>query len=309
MGDWVKAAESQLEQYRWQTSERGTHWMRVWAERVSQGEPHKRDMYSLLLRAEQHKLLTAEAIWVSPEMCEVTQMAAEGFEPEPLLAQDFITMTGFCYFDTPLYMLDRNKMVVSVGAISWCPYLDERTEGDEPGGMAIALYSSAYAEKDEFSKTLQVYMSEAGTPSLLPLHLSIIQFGDSISEGDLYDPDGNYTGADEWWRTVQVALRLMQQRISDHYEQRLPRPDRRRLQRAGSQIEDVLVIRLRRPTVHQHQEESETVEWSHRWLVDGHWRWQPYGDGIRRQIWISPFVKGPGDKPLVVKRRLYKWDR
>ena len=38
----------------------------------------------------------------------------------------------------------------------------------------------------------------------------------------------------------------------------------------------------------------------------GHWRNQPYGtkeDRYYKQIWIAPYVKGPEDKPLVVKKR------
>ena len=286
MADWTKAAELQLELHRWQTSEKGAHWMQAWGDRVCYGEPFKLDMYRTLLLAEQHKLLTAEAIWVSPEMCEIVQMARESFQPEPIMAPDFIVQNGFCFFDKPLYMNDRNGMTVSIGAISWCPYVVPG--GDEVSGMAIGIYSSAYAEQDTFSATHRTYMQQ-GVPSLIPLHFNVVAFGETFGEGDLYDIDGNYTGADEWWRTVQVALRLMQQRISDRYEERLPRPDRRRMQRAGSGIDEVLVIRLRRPSSHGNHEESGSVEWTHQWLVDGHWRWQPYGDGVKRQIWISPY--------------------
>jgi hypothetical protein len=307
MANWTKAAELQLELHRWQQSQAGAHWMRAWAQRVCSGEPEKEHLYQLLLHAEQHKLLTAEAIWVSPEMCEIVQIAREGFEPEPLLAPDFLTMTGFCYFDSPLYMQDRNGMTVSIGAMSWCPYMVEGEDG--LSGMAVGIYSSARAEHDDFSAMHQLAVREHGVPELVPLHFTIVELGTALGEGELLDVDGKYTGADEWWKTVQTALRLMQQRISDRDEERLPRPDRRRMSRGGLPIEEVLVIRLRRPTHKQHEGESEPQEWSHRWMVDGHWRWQPYGDGIRRQIWISPYVKGPDGMPLVVKRRYYRWDR
>jgi hypothetical protein len=304
MADWFKAAESQLLLHRWHSSEQGKHWMRAWTQRVCEGEPEKRRIYETLMLAEEHKLLTAESIWVSPEMCEIVQHARESFQPEPVLAQDFITQTGFVYFEQPLYMSDRHGHTVSMGAMSWCPFVIQ--EEPQSSGMALAIYSSAHADKDEFSQTHQEYLKQ-GVPPLMPLLFSIVPFNEGI-EGDLYDLDGSYTGADEWWRTMQVALRLMQQRIADRYEERLPRPDRRRLQRAGSAIEDVLVIRLRRPAVKHHEGESEPQEWTHRWMVDGHWRWQPYADGVKRQIWIAPFVKGPEDKPLVIKRRYYKWD-
>ena len=56
--------------------------------------------------------------------------------------------------------------------------------------------------------------------------------------------------------------------------------------------------------------EGEPVNWTHRWLVDGFWRSQWFPSlGRHRQIWISPYVKGPEDLPLVIKKRYYKWDR
>ncbi len=44
-------------------------------------------------------------------------------------------------------------------------------------------------------------------------------------------------------------------------------------------------------------------EYSHRFIVRGFWRNQPYGPNrsLRRRIWVPPFVKGPADKPLVAK--------
>jgi hypothetical protein len=309
MAEWTKAAEMQLELHRWLTSERGRHWTMSWARRVCDGEPNKLDIYQRLALTEEHKLMTAESIWVAPEMCQIVQMAREGFQPEPILAPDFITMNGFVYFAEPLYMQDRNGMTVSVGAISWCPYMVEH-EGDEDlSGMAIAVYSSGRAEHDHFHATHAAAMGEHGIPELIPLHLTAIEFDHMLDEGELLDENGDYTAADEWWKTIQVALRLMQQRISDRYEERLPRPDRRRAQREGLPLDEVLVIRLRRPTSKQHEGDSHPVEWTHQWMVDGHWRWQPYGDGVKRQIWISPYIKGPDDMPLVIKRRYYKWDR
>jgi hypothetical protein len=309
MAEWTKAAEMQLALHRWLTSERGRIWMHTWSRRVCDGEPGKLATYQQLVLTEEHKLMTAESIWVAPEMCQIVQMAREGFKPEPIMAPDFITMNGFVYFADPLYMTDRNGMTVSVGAISWCPYLIEH-EGDEDlSGMAVGIYSTAGAELDSFHESHEAYMREHGVPELLPLHFTAVQFGHMLDDGELLDENGDYTGADEWWRTLQVALRLMQQRISDRYEERLPRPDRRRAQREGLPLDEVLVIRLRRPTAKQHEGDSTPVEWTHQWMVDGHWRWQPYADGIKRQIWISPYIKGPDDMPLVIKRRYYKWDR
>jgi hypothetical protein len=43
------------------------------------------------------------------------------------------------------------------------------------------------------------------------------------------------------------------------------------------------------------------IEWTHRWIVRGHWReqWIP-SRNAHEPRWIAPYVKGPEDKPLVV---------
>jgi hypothetical protein len=64
---------------------------------------------------------------------------------------------------------------------------------------------------------------------------------------------------------------------------------------------EVKVVQLRRFESQPHQEgNAEPVDWSCRWIVNGHWRNQPYANGEHKLIYIMPFVKGPEDKPLRV---------
>ena len=70
----------------------------------------------------------------------------------------------------------------------------------------------------------------------------------------------------------------------------------------------VKVIRLRHVTHKSPSGESQPVDWSHRWVVNGHWRMQPTKTGVKR-IWIMPHVKGPDDKPLVLKETVFVLDR
>jgi hypothetical protein len=103
-------------------------------------------------------------------------------------------------------------------------------------------------------------------------------------------------------RPIQAMWRLMQQTIFTRDQADAARPTRRRAERASFPERRITVVRLRRPSAPAGDQEHGKVEWTHRWLVSGHWRWQPYGDGVRRQIWISPYVKGPDDKPLEVRK-------
>ena len=69
----------------------------------------------------------------------------------------------------------------------------------------------------------------------------------------------------------------------------------------------VTVIRMRRAVGAERQEGESLVEWSHRWVVKGHWRRQPHGPGRTQThlTWIAPYVKGPADKPLHVSQKVY----
>jgi hypothetical protein len=85
-------------------------------------------------------------------------------------------------------------------------------------------------------------------------------------------------------------------------EQPVERHLRKRLEREGLQHDPVVrVVELRRRE-HiggKHAVESVEREWSCQWVVRGHWRQQPYPKaGVIRPLWITPYVKGPEDKPL-----------
>lgn len=74
----------------------------------------------------------------------------------------------------------------------------------------------------------------------------------------------------------------------------------------------VTVITLRRAKAeHEAEGPAGGVEWSHRWIVRGHWRMQPYGPGRtqRRPVFIHDHVKGPEDKPLIVSEKVYSLRR
>lgn len=74
----------------------------------------------------------------------------------------------------------------------------------------------------------------------------------------------------------------------------------------------MLVLRenLHRPGAKAEPGET-TREWTHRWIVRGFWREQPYGKdhALRRRQWIPPYVKGPADKPLITKETVRIWRR
>jgi hypothetical protein len=101
-----------------------------------------------------------------------------------------------------------------------------------------------------------------------------------------------------------VVLGFNNESLSNHMGT-LSATRRKRLEREHAlEVADaVKVIQLRRAES-QHRpagEESNSVDWSCRWIVNGHWRHQYHGSGKDRElIYVMPFVKGPEDKPLKV---------
>ena len=71
----------------------------------------------------------------------------------------------------------------------------------------------------------------------------------------------------------------------------------------------VIDIRHRRKSI-QTSASSNKIEYSRRWYVAGHWRWQQFKDietreWVRKRIWINSYIKGPEDKPFVATKRVY----
>lgn len=102
---------------------------------------------------------------------------------------------------------------------------------------------------------------------------------------------------------------FMRQEIAPPERVRAPRPVLRRWGRSGRDIPEdgaVVVVKFRRyrKTEYEHDPEGEGVEWSHRWLVRGHWRQIHDKDGNPRLTWVKAHIKGPDDKPLVLKDKL-----
>lgn len=120
-----------------------------------------------------------------------------------------------------------------------------------------------------------------------------------------------HDGADEGghWRHIRPDIfralcYLLRQRIAQETVQQPDRPTRRRLAREGREAAPVRVISIRGASASGGGDGSR--EYVHRWIVRGHWRRQWYPSiGQNRPIWITPYVKGPDDAPLLGGEKVY----
>lgn len=347
---WQDAYDAQMGLWRWERSYDGRLFQTAHFDSNSKDlHENTQKMLAALYRAEQDKLRDADPIFVSTEMCEVIEAARWSFEPEPLYPTDFITSHGFLYFERPFHVHNRFDEPTNIAAASWSPTVALREHAEWPSegvgkeildfvremggvpmdksafpeedarqweenarsgtlaldGIALTLYTSDPSINHPFFQLLQNPI-----PPLVPMHYTPWWFGMSY-DGNEVDEDGVPTGAMWWWKILQVTLRLMQQQIAVRHKERPDRPLRREAKRLGFQAErEVVVVRLRREKGEHHEPQGE-ANYSHRFIVSGHWRnqWYPASQ-IHRQIWISPYVKGPEDAPLVVRpRRAYTWTR
>lgn len=346
---WQDAYDAQMGMWRWLRSERGQRWLgakfRVEVLDEFKNRPDLIELMGQLFSVEPGRLLGAIPTFVSAEMCDVVGAASETFQPEPLYPSDLLIPTGFLWFERPFTIPDRYDKPVTIAAFSWSPLLgmteqeiiDEKSrfeildkgrltrhaafeprddgkmlnwlterqqEGSHVDGISICLYAPT---KDDPWPHDQL----GPPPRIVPMHFTPWWFAMDL-DGNRIDDEGKPTGAEWWWKILQTTFRLMQQHISVRHNQQATRPQRREAKRLGFAADDVVVVRLRRESAGTHEaHEAEPANYSHRFIVSGHWRNQFYpASNMHRQIWISPYVKGPEDQPLVVKpRRAVVWSR
>lgn len=256
--------------------------------------------------------------YITADMTALAQHASKSMETiGPLHPSDPITSAGFMYLAEPIITLDVNGLPVNTRAISWMPCQAPANVDKSLRGVFVAWYSDAFDMRDDALAKIETErpgILRSFHTDLILLHYGPLWFNEQMSMWDQIrdttsdQPTGNLA-------FLLAAWALMKQRIAVTDSVDADRHLRRRCERAGmAEPNTVKVVTLRRPR----RVESETPDgyepaagnWSHRWIVNGFWRWQWYPSEERhRQIWIAPYVKGPDDKPLVVKREVYEWKR
>lgn len=280
-----------------------------------------------------HTMMRADPIYVSDDAMTLWEHAAPSFELEPLRRDDLVIPAGFALLPRPWAIKDMHGKTVRYRAIAWLPISQKETfnwdQGAEGQGVWLSLLSNVNDIDDYWTENH--ILSDGTTGSVVRdvslamgeewtlMHGSPVMFDKSPGYGILDHSSGEAKVitdepavklAATVYAEVQCFWRLMSQLVMT--PEPLPRQARRQRQRA-QRIDTVKVLHLRRYRHRMdHEGEGPGVEYSHRFIVSGHWRKQPYGPRANpeyRQIWIAPYVKGPDDKPLVVKERGVEFDR
>lgn len=209
--------------------------------------------------------------------------------------------TGFLLLAHPI-----QELGISFVAFWWAT---DRSFVEETMTTQNTLFLAAVAESRDMWVTtwairpgrtfVNLRAEVAATPSPPQIHPDF---------GEVTNPPLNETLFD--LKTVVAFNLLLAQQVVETEEAQPSRQMRRQAARHHTPLDPVVIVQL--PVRHHSHANGggvAQVDWSHRWIVSGHWRKQWYStDKIHRPKWIAPHIKGPDDKPLVVKEKLYIFD-
>lgn len=112
---------------------------------------------------------------------------------------------------------------------------------------------------------------------------------------------------------VYCTMLMLGQKIARTEDGRVPRAAAKRAARVGLPNDTVRCITLRREQILGKSGEPDTgqaINYSHRFMVRGHWKPQWYPSlQDHRIIYIAPYIKGPDDKPLIIRDTVYALKR
>lgn len=269
----------------------------------------------------QREIDNAVLYWIAPDMVQLLQLVAPKMPAQPLLQTDMPSEAGLVYFSNPIIGTDANDPDndIPVRCMVWGQaHIQTQIPGAYEGD---AMSMCSFSDYRDFEEKLEAILgpTDKRRPAgdLLPLGRADWPYGhetDELPYPDCTDTTAKSICEDRRWMMALWTLSA-QTSLTETVDVIPPRGVRRRLERVGvTEIPTTRVVQLRRRIEKRKPEGTREVEWSHRWLVGatdgGFWRnqWLPSTQAHRLQ-WIMPYVKGPDDKPLVVKDEVKAWVR
>jgi hypothetical protein len=306
----------------------------VMSKAKQRGGPHqmRRELMSMTHPAEssaqfrgmlEKDLRDAKTFQVTAEMVDVVSAVHEK-STETVVSLHEAEMpapAGFIWLDKPQMMPDVNGLTVGNRAISWGPqsivYADNVTR---PGIRVTTWFSTR--DRDHFwhDKEEQDWAARHPNLDLLYSHSTVLPFGERVVTMKRNADSPSRHDFLAWLHTLWA---FMDTDIVTTAKQQMPRAFARRAARE-LKSPDVNVVYLRRVSVVTDRGAEachHDVDWSVRWVVQGHYRHIEDYDGLRhhaapeyaedakvkkcaacggRITWVHAYVKGPEGRPLKV---------
>lgn len=267
-----------------------------------------------------HCLRQAELVWVSADMCRLWNVAEKSLPTDTVLKLDDLPSDfGFVVLEEALESIDsvrEKEDRMKIRAFTWSLSLVGGPAGDP------AVHLSFYTDVERFEELhaapeYRAKLVYIGNSDWF-LKTEVDDFTNKVyADPRLWDTSGHgppprvKDSITEDRRRLATLLLLLQQPIVVDTISRPRRAELRQAARNKMFAPDVRVLTLRerkyRPS---RPEESHAVDWSHRWMVEGHWRWQWYPSiQDHKRIWIFAYQKGPWDKELLIRPTVRAWRR
>lgn len=294
--------------------------MRSQLEQAGTGETAAPDAGQRMSQIQHTFLNIAETFAVTDDIYRVIDAAAEALpEGQVLEREDLPCGAGFIWLDTPTHIVDVHGDTIAVRALAWSVVNTPKdyAEGywqESTRRRGYVLAASQAALEDAIGMALFVYTDPSdpadhmhGELANHPLRSRLSPYPMLAFTTSLFgEPESVVTAQERWAYTF---FRFIQEPWIGSDRVHPGRPAARRAQRVSLPAE-VRVVRLRKTVKSDHSGNHSDVAWSHQWLVRGHWRnqWHPSTQSHKLR-WISPYLKGPEDAPLIVKDHVFAVDR
>jgi hypothetical protein len=238
----------------------------------------------------------AQNFWMSADMVTIIDTAQATMPDDDFVIGEAPAPHGFLIMEQPVRLRCNDQSCDTLHVLqgfTWRP-ATRTLFGEVDDGITVAWLSPT---EPDLPASVFGLLGTFGDPIFLPT-------GHPISNQTSRDAGVLNTHSEVLTRYVRATWSLMDAPLADTAEPAVPRPLRRRLGKAGIPS-TVLTVDLKS----RHRPPSDTAgeapDWSHRWMVRGHWRHLKHPRFKNpRAVWIPEYVKGPEDTPLVVKDKV-----
>lgn len=279
----------------------------------------------LFLQIVSADLLLGTTYQVTSHMVDVLQSvyakSAEGLEH--IDRAELPSERGFLWYDKPVELIDRNGKMISMRAMSWGPQVIRM---QNKGAFGQTVETSAEGMRlliwNRMGDPCEYDIPPTAWQDLGELqidHSMVFPFGERFP----VKPD-NY-GGDSVLHYAHVTCMLLGSEIAAHSRAHIDRASKRRARAVKHGEVTVITLRRSRSDGEDPDNGHQMVDWSCRWVVQGHWRHIESYQGLHHQAicdhqpgeprcvvcgarltWVRPCVKGPDYLPLRETRKLYR---
>jgi hypothetical protein len=317
---WQHALDVQMDQQKWHVSDDGDRWTRYFFESYFDKFRDLYEEYPLWAEAEAWRtnqnlkecLYRGDTIFVTKDMQHLLLQAAHDLPSDIRFdIRTLITPMGFVLLEETMYGQDAHDKKLGVNAMAWhvvrLATVDDHDPDISRDGLIIYFFTPTDDVEDEINPGAIAMMHKYNIP--VP-PLSLCHYYPTADGVQL--PKDDIPGSELIVGLLKlfVAMQLLaQQKIGEPQRMSPPRAARKRAIKWDMHNQRyITLITLRRKSV-KREGDPHPIDWSHRWVVQGHWRRQPDKHGWH-WVYIYEHVKGPEDKPLIIReRRVFNFRR